>query len=240
MGRAAAPGGRMEFIMRIFIVEDDPEIRELESYALESSGFETACFSDGESFFAALGQETPGLVLLDIMLPGEDGLSILKKLRSDPRTQAVPVIMVTAKTTEIDTIRGLDLGADDYIAKPFRIMELVSRVKARTRRLAQTAPTVISCGGVEMDDSKRTVTVDGAPCELTYKEYELLKLFLTSPGIVLSRDIIMERVWGMNYYEVSSRTVDMHVKTLRQKLGDHSSLIQTVRNVGYKLEAPGK
>ena len=219
--------------MKIYIVEDDPEIRELESYALRSSGYETAEFAEGSSFFEALSKEKPALVLLDVMLPGEDGLSILKTLRSQADTSTLPVILVTARSTELDTVRGLDLGADDYIAKPFGIMELVSRVRARTRHM-QTEPEVYRCGGITLSEASRSVTVDGEPCELTYKEYELLALLLHNAGRVLTREQIMDRIWGYDYGG-SSRTLDMHIKTLRQKLGDSGSLIHTIRNVGYRL-----
>ena len=219
--------------MKIYIVEDDPEIRELESYALRSSGYETAEFAEGSSFFEALGREKPDLVLLDVMLPGEDGLSILRRLRSQADTSTLPVILVTARSTELDTVRGLDLGADDYIAKPFGIMELVSRVRARTRHL-QAEPEICRCGGITLSEASRSVAVNGTPCELTYKEYELLALLLHNAGRVLTREQIMDRIWGYDYGG-SSRTLDMHIKTLRQKLGDSGSLIHTIRNVGYRL-----
>ena len=222
--------------VKIFVVEDDVEIREMECYALNNSGFQTEAFENGADFFKALARELPGLVLLDIMLPGRDGLDILRELKSSGRTEHIPVILVTAKTTEMDTVRGLDLGADDYISKPFGIMELVSRVRARLRSAAheETASSSIRYGDILMVDSKREVLVGGRQCELTFKEYELLKLFLTNPEIVLSRDVIMERVWGFDY-EGNTRTVDVHIKTLRQKLGESGALIRTVRNVGYKL-----
>ncbi len=219
--------------MKIYIVEDDPEIRELESYALKSSGYETVEFADGLSFFDALHREKPDLVLLDVMLPGEDGLSILKRLRSQSDTMRLPVILVTARSTELDTVRGLDLGADDYIAKPFGIMELVSRVRARTRNLVRDTDRYAD-GDIVLDTASRSVTVDGVPCELTYKEYELLSLLIQNAGRVLTREQIMDRIWGYDYGG-SSRTLDMHIKTLRQKLGDSGSRIHTVRNVGYRL-----
>ena len=218
----------------IYIVEDDANIRELESYALQSSGFSTACFENGESFFDACSTDLPELVLLDIMLPNEDGLSILKKMRSHPDLKQVPVIMVTAKTSELDKVKGLDSGADDYMTKPFGVMELLSRVKALLRRAAPQKQDILSAGGVTVDDSKHLVTAGGKVRELTYKEYELLKFLMLNRGIVLSRDKIMERVWGFDY-EGESRTVDMHIKTLRQKLGESGALIKTVRNVGYKF-----
>ena len=218
----------------IYIVEDDANIRELESYALQSSGFSTACFENSESFFDACSAGLPELVLLDIMLPNEDGLSILKKMRSHPDLKQVPVIMVTAKTSELDKVKGLDSGADDYMTKPFGVMELISRVKALLRRAAPQKQDILSAGGVMVDDSKHLVTAGGEVRELTYKEYELLKFLMVNRGIVLSRDKIMERVWGFDY-EGESRTVDMHIKTLRQKLGESGALIKTVRNVGYKF-----
>ncbi len=218
----------------IYIVEDDANIRELESYALQSSGFSTACFENSESFFDACSAGLPELVLLDIMLPNEDGLSILKKMRSHPDLKQVPVIMVTAKTSELDKVKGLDSGADDYMTKPFGVMELISRVKALLRRAAPQKQDILSAGGVTVDDSKHLVTAGGEVRELTYKEYELLKFLMVNRGIVLSRDKIMERVWGFDY-EGESRTVDMHIKTLRQKLGESGALIKTVRNVGYKF-----
>lgn len=219
--------------MKIYIVEDDPEIRELESYALKSSGYETVEFAEGSSFFDALHREKPDLVLLDVMLPGEDGLSILKRLRSQSDTMRLPVILVTARSTELDTVRGLDLGADDYIAKPFGVMELVSRVRARTRNLVRDTDRYAD-GDIVLDTASRSVTVGGEPCELTYKEYELLSLLIQNAGRVLTREQIMDRIWGYDYGG-SSRTLDMHIKTLRQKLGDSGSRIHTVRNVGYRL-----
>lgn len=219
--------------MKIYIVEDDPEIRELESYALTSSGFETMEFPDGSSFFEALRREKPQLVLLDVMLPGEDGLSILKKLRTQADTVNLPVILVTARSTELDTVRGLDLGADDYITKPFGIMELVSRVRARTRHISDDTQQY-TYGDIVLTPSSRTVTADGNLCELTYKEYELLSLLIQNAGRVLTREQIMDRIWGYDYGG-SSRTLDMHIKTLRQKLGSSGSQIHTIRNVGYRL-----
>lgn len=219
--------------MKIFIVEDDPEIQELESYALSSSGFETVCFSEGASCLRALKREVPALILLDIMLPGESGLSILKSIREDPETNRVPVILVTAKTSEMDIVRGLDLGADDYMTKPFGVMELVSRVKARTRNYRK-GPEELRYGTIALCEESRSVTVEGQAVELTYKEFELLMFLLRNTGRVLSRDQIMERIWGYDY-SGSSRTLDMHIKTLRQKLGDAGHNIQTIRNVGYRI-----
>lgn len=222
--------------MKIYIVEDDPEIRELEQYALESSDFQAESFASAPPFYTALSASVPDLILLDIMLPGEDGLTILRKLRTRAETRDTPVILVTARNSELDTVRGLDLGADDYLSKPFGIMELISRVKARLRG-SSTAKTPVqySYGGLFLSEEKHLVTVDGKPVELTYKEFELLKLLLSAPGNAFTRDVIMERIWGYNY-ELSSRTLDMHVKTLRQKLGAKGAMIQTIRNVGFKLE----
>ena len=220
----------------IYIVEDDDNIRELEDYALRSGGFTAESFSGGSDFWAACRKEIPDLVLLDIMLPEEDGLQILRQLRANPATKLVPVIMVTAKTTELDVVKGLDLGADDYIPKPFGIMELLSRVKAVLRR-SKRAPepdAVFSYGDILLDDKRRVVTAGGSVCELTYKEYELLKLLLRNQRLVLTREKILQSVWGYNF-EGETRTVDMHIKTLRQKLGESGSLIKTVRNVGYKI-----
>ena len=220
----------------IYIVEDDDNIRELEDYALRSGGFAAESFSGGSDFWAACRKEIPDLVLLDIMLPEEDGLQILRQLRANPATKLVPVIMVTAKTTELDVVKGLDLGADDYIPKPFGIMELLSRVKAVLRR-SKRAPepdAVFSYGDILLDDKRRVVTAGGSVCELTYKEYELLKLLLRNQRLVLTREKILQSVWGYNF-EGETRTVDMHIKTLRQKLGESGSLIKTVRNVGYKI-----
>lgn len=218
----------------IYIIEDDQDIREMETYALKNSGFEVEAFSESGSFYEACRKSLPSLVLLDIMLPGEDGLAILKKLRQGDDTKDIPVIMVTAKSTEIDKVKGLDSGADDYITKPFGVMELVSRAKALLRRCPKNSDQkVLSFQGIVIDDDKHTVTVDGKECKLTFKEYELLKYFLQNKGIALSRERLIEQVWGYDF-EGESRTVDMHIKTLRQKLGSTGSIIKTVRNVGYK------
>ncbi|MBR5467888.1 MAG: response regulator transcription factor [Firmicutes bacterium] len=207
----------------------------MEIYALRNSGFEVMGFDEGTSFFEALESRMPRLVVLDIMLPGDDGLDILKKLKADDHTKNLPVIMVTAKTAEIDAVRGLDGGADDYVTKPFGIMEFISRVKAVLRRSLREEKEDLGFGKICMDDKKRMVTVSGKVCELTYKEYELLKYLMNNNGIVLSRELIMDKVWGTDF-EGESRTLDMHIKTLRQKLGDAGSYIKTVRNVGYKFE----
>ena len=219
----------------IYIVEDDENIREMESYALKNSGFEVMGFGEGKGFFAALEKRIPLLVVLDIMLPGEDGLEILKKIKAGEKTKNLPVIMVTAKTAEIDAVKGLDGGADDYITKPFGIMEFISRVKAVLRRSLKQEKDSLVFGEIFMDDKKRIVTVSGENCELTYKEYELLKYFMSNESMVLSREMIMDKVWGTDF-EGESRTLDMHIKTLRQKLGDAGKYIKTVRNVGYKLD----
>ncbi|MDD5936167.1 MAG: response regulator transcription factor [Clostridiales bacterium] len=219
----------------IFIVEDDANIREIEGYALKNSGFDVKCFELSTDLYQALEKELPQLILLDIMLPNEDGLSILTNLRKDKRTKSIPIMMVTAKTSEMDKVKGLDQGADDYITKPFGIMELVSRVKALLRRAgAVQLDSNLEFNGVVMNVEKHTVTVKDVRCELTYKEFELLRYLLENQGIVLSRDRIMERVWGFDY-EGETRTVDMHIKTLRQKLGESGEIIKTVRNVGYKI-----
>lgn len=220
----------------IYIVEDDQNIREIESFALKNSGYQVADFECAKSFYRQLSEKVPDCILLDIMLPDEDGLEIVRKLRSMPDTKRVPIMMVTAKTTEIDKVKGLDMGADDYITKPFGVMELISRVKALLRRsMNMEDEKFLSTGDIFLDGEKHMVYVQDEPCDLTYKEYELLKLLIQNQGIVMSRDIIMERIWGINF-EGESRTLDVHIKTLRQKLGSAGSHIKTVRNVGYKLE----
>ena len=219
----------------IYIVEDDDNIRQMEAYALQSSGFQVMEFSSGSDMLAQCRRQTPDVILLDIMLPGLDGLTILKMVKNDPALRRVGVIMVTAKSTELDAVVGLDHGADDYIAKPFGIMELISRVKALTRRLANDRPQALSIDELSLDDERHIVTSNGKECLLTFKEYELLKYLMLNRGIVLSRDRLMDVVWGTDY-EGGSRTVDMHVKTLRQKLGDSGAHIKTVRSVGYKIE----
>lgn len=219
----------------VYIVEDDNNISEIESFALKNSGYITEVFEKGKIFFKHLQNKKPDIVLLDIMLPDMDGLEILRKMRSTPDYKKIPVIMVTAKTTEIDKVKGLDLGADDYISKPFGIMELISRVKALLRRtLNLEEEKVLSYENVVMDVEKRVVYVDNESVELTYKEFELLKLLLQNSGIVLRREVIMDRVWGTEF-EGESRTLDMHIKTLRQKLGNGGAIIKTIRNVGYEI-----
>ena len=210
----------------IYIVEDDVNIREIERYALKNSGYQVEEFECGADLFKRLESKVPALILLDIMLPNEDGLDILTKIRADKNTAKVPIIMVTAKTSELDKVKGLDLGADDYISKPFGVMELISRVKALLRRTMNTQEeSQIAYENILVDNDKHAVYVDGKLCELTYKEFELLKYLV----------IIMNQVWGFDY-EGESRTVDMHIKTLRQKLGEAGSHIKTVRNVGYMVE----
>lgn len=226
----------------IYIVEDDAAIRELEQYALQSSGYEVQSFETSEPFWQAMRTAEPELVILDVMLPDEDGYQILSKLRDDPATQTLPVIMVTAKTSEIDVVKGLDHGADDYLCKPFGIMEFISRVKAVLRRAAAAAPApapkTLQFGGIVIDDVARTVKADGVPVELTFKEYALLHLFLEHPDQVLARERIMKEVWDTDDL-LESRTIDMHVRTLRQKLGAAGEAIRTVRKVGYKLSTEG-
>lgn len=217
----------------IYILEDDMNIQEIEAYALKNSGYQTEGFDCAKEFYKRMAEKVPNLVLLDIMLPDADGLDVLRKLRSMPGTKKLPIILVTAKTSEIDKVKGLDVGADDYITKPFGIMELISRVKALLRRSAYAEDEkFLSLGSVFMDDEKHAVYVHDQICELTYKEYELLKLLLINAGIVTARDTIMERIWGIDF-EGESRTLDMHIKTLRKKLGDAGAMIKTVRNVGY-------
>lgn len=222
--------------VHIYIVEDDKNIREIEMFALKNSGYAVEEFENAKSFFSRTVEKVPDLVLLDIMLPDMDGLEIVKKLRSRPDTVRVPIILVTAKTTELDKVKGLDIGADDYLTKPFGVMELISRVKAllrRSRALQDDKQLVL--GDITLDSERREVNVGGELCELTFKEFELLKLLMVNAGIVLHRDTIMSDVWGTDY-EGESRTLDMHIKTLRQKLGEAGNMIKTVRNVGYKME----
>lgn len=220
--------------MLIYIVEDDASIREIESYALQNVGYEVKVFASGEEFYEEVAKCLPDLVILDIMLPGEDGIEIISKLRKSDNTKDLPIMLITAKSMEMDKVKGLDAGADDYMTKPFGVMELISRVKALLRRVPAKKDELMSYEGILLDDKKRQVLADNTPCELTYKEYELLKLLLVNKGIVLSREKIMEQVWGFDY-EGESRTVDMHIKTLRQKLGNCGESIKTIRNVGYKI-----
>lgn len=223
----------------IYCVEDDDAIRGLMIYALNAAGLEARGFSDGKAFFAAMREERPELVLLDVMLPGEDGLTILKRLRSDPAAGTLPVIMATAKGAEYDKVLGLDLGADDYLAKPFGMLEMVSRVRAVLRRSRpQPAGELLRAGELVMNLPEHTVTAAGEPVELTLKEYELLRLFMENPGRVFTRDQLLQRVWGSGYVG-ESRTVDVHVGTLRAKLGAYGGTIETVRGVGYKMGGKG-
>ena len=220
----------------IWCVEDDSSIRDIEVYALISTGFEAKGFEDGDSFWTALQSEKPDLIVLDVMLPGKDGVTLLKMMKQAEEFQDVPVIMATAKGTEYDKIQSLDLGADDYLVKPFGIMEMVSRVKAVLRRCKRSAPSnLLKMDGLVLNPEEHTVTIDGERVILTYKEYELLHLFLSQPGIAFTREQLLSSVWNTEYAG-ETRTVDMHIRTLRQKLGNYGSLIETVRNVGYRLE----
>ena len=218
----------------VYCVEDDNNIRELVCYTLTQTGSTAVGFADAESFFAAVAERLPDLVLLDIMLPDKDGMEILHELRSNARTERLPIIMVTAKSGQIDKITGLDGGADDYITKPFDIMELISRVNALLRRVAPETSDLITYKKMTLALSERTVAVSGKPVTLTYKEFEILRLLAENRGKVLTRDTLMNRVWGTEF-EGESRTVDVHIRTLRQKLGEAAEYIETVRNVGYKL-----
>ncbi len=223
--------------MKIWCVEDDSGIRDIEVYTLKATGFDAQGFSDGKSFFEELEKTLPDLLILDIMLPDTDGIEILKRLRKSEKTKDIPVIMATAKGTEYDKIQGLDSGADDYLAKPFGMLEMVSRVKAVLRRTGGSkAETVFSIDGLTLNTEEHTVFVDGKRVVLTYKEFELLKLFFSHRGTVFTREQLFANVWGQDYFG-ESRTVDMHIRTLRQKIDPYGHLIETVRNVGYRLEA---
>lgn len=219
----------------IYIVEDDESIREIESIALKNSNYIVSAFENAKEFYKKLDELVPDLILLDVMLPDESGYDIVRKLRKRPATQEIPIIMVTAKTTEMDMIKGLDGGADDYIKKPFSIMELITRVKALLRRTAKDEPKLLKLDDLVIDHERHVVTVNNEPVDLTYKEYELLRLLMGSQGIVMTREVIMRSVWDTDF-EGETRTVDMHIKTLRHKLGDYGSRIKTVRNVGYVIE----
>ena len=221
----------------IFCVEDDSNIRELVVYTLETTGFRARGFEDGKEFWETLALETPRLVLLDIMLPGEDGIEILKKLKSSSRTREIPVIMVTAKGAEYDKVKGLDLGADDYVTKPFGMMELVSRVKAvlrRSEKAARDQKNILASGDIEIDTQKHEVTAAGEVVNLTLKESELLKRLMENQNVVMTRDRLLEDIWGYDF-DGETRTVDVHVRTLRQKLGSCGDKIETVRGVGYRM-----
>lgn len=218
----------------IYIVEDDLSIKELESYALINSNFNVGSFDNARGLYEALSNAIPALIILDIMLPDEDGLSILKKLRSTPLYKNIPVIMVTAKTSEIDAVKGLDLGADDYITKPFGVMELVSRVKAVLRRTQSAPADSVAYKDIVINEAKHIVMANDTEVDLTYKEYEILKLLIINKDIVLTRDKLMENIWGYDF-EQGNRTVDVHIQSLRKKLGKAGECIKTIRNVGYKI-----
>lgn len=221
----------------IFCVEDDGAVRDLMIYTLHSAGFEAKGFSDGKGLFETLKEQTAELIMLDIMLPGEDGISILKKLRAVAATERIPVIMATAKGTEYDKVLGLDCGADDYLAKPFGMMEMVSRVRAVLRRAAPAEPSqILRIGRLEMNPAEHTVSADGERVSLTLKEYEMLRLFMDNPGRAFTRDHLLERIWDSDYIG-ETRTVDVHIGTLRTKLGKCGEYIETVRGVGYRMEA---
>ena len=219
----------------IYIVEDDESIREIETIALKNSNYIVSAFENAKEFYKKLDELVPDLILLDVMLPDESGYDIVRKLRKRSATQDIPIIMVTAKTTEMDMIKGLDGGADDYIKKPFSIMELITRVKALLRRTAKEEPKLLKLDDLVIDHERHVVTVNNEPVDLTYKEYELLRLLMGSQGIVMTREVIMRSGWDTDF-EGETRTVDMHIKTLRHKLGDYGSRIKTVRNVGYVIE----
>lgn len=219
----------------IYCVEDDDNIRELVIYTLETTGLKAQGFAEGGSFMEALAFDTPELILLDIMLPGEDGLTILKKLKGNKKTKDIPVIMVTAKGTEYDKVSGLDAGADDYVTKPFGMMELVSRIKAVLRRTKKKEEAeVLKAGPITLNEKKHEVLVDGEHINLTLKEYEMLKRLIHNKGIVLTRDRLLEEIWGYDF-DGETRTVDVHIRTLRQKLGSAGEVIETVRGVGYRI-----
>ena len=221
----------------IWCVEDDASIRDIEVYTLTSTGFEARGFDDGVSFWSALQTQKPDLVVLDVMLPGVDGIELLQRMKASAELRTIPVVMATAKGAEYDKIRGLDLGADYYLVKPFGVMELVSCVKAVLRCCRpDKAAHLLRSGGLVVDLDAHTVTVDGVRVALTYKEFELLRLFLSHPGMAFTRDQLFQEVWGMDFCG-ETRTVDMHIRTLRQKLGPYGRRIETVRNVGYRMEA---
>lgn len=219
----------------IYCVDDDSTIRDIEVYTLEQTGFKACGFADGKTLFEALKSDIPELILLDIMLPETDGIEILKKLRSDTKLKDIPVIMATAKGTEMDKISGLNLGADDYLVKPFGVMEMVARVNAVLRRTKKQEEKAITVGSITLNEDAHTVTVNGGNVELTHKEFDVLCLFMKNKNIVFNREKLMNEVWGSDYMG-ESRTVDMHIKTLRQKLGTAGGQIKTVIGVGYRLE----
>lgn len=220
----------------IWCVEDDPSIRDIEVYALQSTGLDAKGFENGDDFWNAIQAEAPDLVIMDVMLPGADGVELLSRMKNDSALCEIPVIMATAKGAEYDKIRSLDLGADDYLVKPFGMMEMVSRVKAVLRRCKpKSGDQSLKIDGLTMNLKEHTVSIDGERIMLTYKEFELLKLFLSHPGMAFSREQLLSNVWESDYLG-ETRTVDMHIRTLRQKLGEYGHLIETVRNVGYRLE----
>ena len=218
----------------IYCVEDDDAIRDLMLYTLGASGFQAKGFPDSTFFWQAMTEEKPELILLDIMLPGEDGITVLKRLRAASATANIPVIMATAKGSEFDKVIGLDTGADDYLVKPFGMMEMIARIKAVMRRTAPKADQVLTCGDIVLDETRHIVTVDGKQVVLTLKEYELLKLLMENAGQVFTRDILLSRIWGQDYLG-ETRTVDVHIGTLRTKLAKGGEKIETVRGVGYKM-----
>lgn len=220
----------------IYVVEDDANIREIELFALKNSGYEAEGFACASDFWKGINEKRPSLILLDIMLPDEDGIAVLEKLRAEPGTAKLPIILVTARTTEIDKVKGLDMGADDYITKPFGVMELISRVKALLRRAEpEREENTLVLSDLVLSRANRSCQVSGQMVELTYKEFELLSLLMQNAGIVLTRDALMEKIWGIDFLG-ESRTLDVHIKTLRKKLGDAGKHIKTVRNVGYLLQ----
>ncbi len=226
----------MGIVDMVWCVEDDTRVREMELYTLQMADFETRGFVDGEAFFEALKTERPELILLDIMLPGMDGVEILQRLRSEADTRRIPVIMTTAKSLEYDKVQSLDMGADDYLVKPFGMMEMVSHIKAVLRRCQpEQIRHVMKAGGLVMNLDEHIVAVDGVRAQLTYKEFELLRIFLKNPGMAFTRSQLFAEVWGDEYIG-ESRTVDMHIRTLRQKLGRYGNMIETIRNVGYRME----
>lgn len=225
----------------VHIIEDDPSISEIEAIALKNSNYDVMIFGCATEFFEQIEKVVPNLLILDLMLPDENGYEIVRKLRSNPKTRELPVIIVSAKTTELDLLKGLDGGADDYVKKPFSVLELLSRVKALLRRTrsCETHKDFLAVGGVSMDDERRIVAANGKKVDLTFKEYELLKYLLTNREVVLSREKILRVVWNTNA-ELETRTVDMHIKTLRKKLGGCGKQIRTIRNVGYSISADGR
>lgn len=219
----------------IWCVEDDSSIRDIELYALNSAGFETKGFEDGTSFWSTLKNEKPELVVLDVMLPGMDGIELLSKMKESAAYKEIPVILATAKGQEYDRIKGLDLGADDYIVKPFSMMEMVSRVKAVLRRCKPKHEDILKIGELVVNLKEHTVTIENSRISLTYKEFELLRLFLSHQGMVYTREQLFSQVWDMDYMG-DSRTLDSHIRSLRQKLGSYGKMIETIRNVGYRWE----